>query len=599
MNHSVQCLNPNCSQVNPPQHNFCQYCGESLILRSRYQTRKFLAQGGFGRAFLACDRDTLDTPCVIKQFLPNLGNGSNELAWKKSKELFQREAQQLKELGKHPNIPNLLAFFEEQGRLYIVQEYIHGPNLLALMAQKGPFPERQVLFFLVQLLRILDYIHGQGTIHRDIKPANIIYEPGKKQYVLIDFGISKQVGSHLTQMGTSAGTAIYAPPEQLKGYVDFSSDLYGLAATAVRLLTNAFPQEVNGSLEDPVYDILNCEWVFGPWCQDHQVPLNPALEEILLKMLSLKPSDRFPSAKAVLERLQQEKTKAQQGPRVKNRTNQPLPHPSAIAIVSPASPRPQSNGGQAPPANPTTSENSFLENIFGPGQPLEMLKISPGRFWMGSAPSDRDPPPRESPGHWVTIHQEFHMGKFPISQGQWQALMGNNPANFPISDRHPVENVSWNQCQVFLEKLREQTGKPYRLPSEAEWEYACRGGNSGQMPYFFGAATEDLAQYAWYGGDWWRGSTSPLGEKQANGFGLYDVYGNVWEWCEDDYEAHYQQPRTQEPFKRSSGKTSDRVMRGGAWISPPSECRSAARRQGSCLWGSNAVGLRVVCCLNH
>jgi formylglycine-generating enzyme required for sulfatase activity len=175
-----------------------------------------------------------------------------------------------------------------------------------------------------------------------------------------------------------------------------------------------------------------------------------------------------------------------------------------------------------------------------------------------------------------------------------------------------VENVSWNDCQDFLKKLSIKTGKDYRLPSEAEWEYACRAGSSTK--YCFGNDESQLKEYAWYGNNsgetyldalqiWQTDSnnyysiltknkcqTHPVGEKKPNQFGLYDMHGNLWEWCEDNWQDNYSQPRTQKPYKDTTDNY--HILRGGSWIGGPESCRSAYR-----LWfavGNNYFGFRLV-----
>ncbi|NEP41588.1 MAG: protein kinase, partial [Okeania sp. SIO2H7] len=165
------CLNPQCQ--NPQNREglqFCEACGAKLLLRERYRAIKPLGRGGFGKTFLAVDEDKPSKPpCVIKQFLPQVANNDRKAA-----ELFQQEAVRLDQLGKHPQIPDLLAHFQQDSNQYLVQEYIDGPNLAQQLAQTGPFKESQIKELLEDLLPVLDFIHQHKVIHRDIKPANII-----------------------------------------------------------------------------------------------------------------------------------------------------------------------------------------------------------------------------------------------------------------------------------------------------------------------------------------------------------------------------------------------------------------------------------------
>ncbi|BAY01886.1 protein kinase domain-containing protein [Anabaena sp. PCC 7938] len=249
-----QCLNPDCLYENPQGTQFCQRCGGKIVLDDRYLPIKFIGEGGFGRTFQAVDVKRLNTPCVIKQFLPQQA-GSSSL--QKATELFQQEAKRLQELGKHSQIPDLLAFFPQDGRLYLVQEFIDGQNLFQELQTQGKFNESQIRNILTELLSVLQFIHENQVIHRDIKPENILRCKNGKLF-LIDFGVSKETsGSILTRVGTITGTPGYAPPEQFRGMVYPSSDLYSLAVTCVRLLTGHFPKS-DGS--DELFDTINMEW---------------------------------------------------------------------------------------------------------------------------------------------------------------------------------------------------------------------------------------------------------------------------------------------------------------------------------------------------
>jgi serine/threonine protein kinase len=292
-----QCLNPDCLSKNPPQHKFCQKCGSKILLGDRYRPVRYIGEGGFGRTFEAVDELRLDTPCVIKQFLP-FQAGTQALD--KATDLFKREAQQLCELGIHGQIPTLLAFFEQDGRLYLIQEYIEGQDLLKELSQ-GKFSETKIRDFLGQLLPVLQFIHEKNVIHRDIKPENIIRRKNGK-LVLIDFGIAKQLDQTMkSRMGTITGTMGYAAPEQMRGVVYPSSDLYSLAVTAVRLLTGCFPDETG---VDPLFDPLEMRWIWWKWAKKEGINLSPQLAQILDRMLKEKIKERFQSATEILQLLQ-------------------------------------------------------------------------------------------------------------------------------------------------------------------------------------------------------------------------------------------------------------------------------------------------------
>jgi formylglycine-generating enzyme required for sulfatase activity len=202
---------------------------------------------------------------------------------------------------------------------------------------------------------------------------------------------------------------------------------------------------------------------------------------------------------------------------------------------------------------------------------------------MGSPAGELERSDSEGPQRRVNV-AGFFMGRFTVTQAQWQAVMGSNPSNFKGENR-PVETVSWNDAQVFCKKLSQQTGRTYRLPSEAEWEYACRAGTT--TPFHFGPTiTTELANYDGnytYGSapkGQYRQQTTPVGSFAANGFGLHDMHGNVMEWCLDHWHKNYAGAPTDGSAWVKNGDSSYRVSRGSSWNSYPRHCRSASRSLG-------------------
>jgi len=210
----------------------------------------------------------------------------------------------------------------------------------------------------------------------------------------------------------------------------------------------------------------------------------------------------------------------------------------------------------------------------GDGVVMELVLIPAGSFKMGSPDNEAGRAGREGPGHRVRITRAFYIGKHEVTQEVWEKVMGNNPSNFKGA-KNPVECVSWDDCQEFLKKLNalgKERGQ-FRLPTEAEWEYACRAGT--RTRFCSGDADAGLADYAWF--DVNSGSTThPVGTKKPNAWGLFDCHGNVWEWCADWYEeAYYGKSPKDDPTGPAVG--SARVLRGGAWNGNPGGCRSACR----------------------
>jgi serine/threonine protein kinase len=309
------CLNPTChNPQNLSDVENCESCGAKLLLTphtesdqiSRYRTIKPIGQGGFGRTFLAIDetKPVNFSQCVIKQSLlpKNLA--------KKATQLFHQEATQLEILGKHPQIPELLAHFEQDTRQYLVQEFIDGKNLAQELEQKGAFAETQIRQILNDLLPVLHFVHKSKVIHRDIKPENIIRRrlsptplptlensfqpsPFQKDIFLVDFGAAKKVTAPgLQPTGTIIGSAAYTAPEQLMGKAVFASDIYSLGVTCIHLLTQIPPFDLFDSTENT--------WA---WRNYLKTAVSDDFGCILDTMLQSATNRRYSSASAVLRQL--------------------------------------------------------------------------------------------------------------------------------------------------------------------------------------------------------------------------------------------------------------------------------------------------------
>jgi formylglycine-generating enzyme len=225
---------------------------------------------------------------------------------------------------------------------------------------------------------------------------------------------------------------------------------------------------------------------------------------------------------------------------------------------------------------------------------MKFVWIPSGTFMMGSPREEKDRDANEAP-HKVRLTRGFYMSVYAVTQEQWQAVMGNNPSHFKDEHNLPVENVSWDDCQEFIKKLREQDKKPYRLPNEAEWEYACRAGTT--TPFSFGETIS--TDQANYNGNYFygngkkgvvRGKTTPVGNFPANTFGLHDMHGNLLQWCQDWY-GDYPQKDVVDPQGPEKGKY--RVLRGSSWDNDPRYCRSAFRGKNVSHYQNILFGFRV------
>nr|WP_290225862.1 serine/threonine-protein kinase [Trichocoleus desertorum] len=294
----ICCLNPNCKQPqNPDSATVCQSCESKLfpLLRDRYRILQPIGQGGFGRTYLAIDEDRLKTRCVVKQFSPQVQSARS---LDKAIRLFDQEAVRLHEMGEHPQIPALLAYFEQDQRLYLVQQFIEGLNLAQELHQQGRFGEQKIRDVLNDLLPVLRFVHECQVVHRDITPSNIVRRKLDQKLVLIDFGVAKLLSDvTLAQPGTKIGTEGYSPIEQLRsGKAYPASDLYSLGATCLYLMTQVKPEEL--------YDPLKGRWLWQEYLARKGVNVSSQLGQILDKLLKDLVSDRYQSVDEVLQDLQ-------------------------------------------------------------------------------------------------------------------------------------------------------------------------------------------------------------------------------------------------------------------------------------------------------
>ncbi|MET0113173.1 MAG: SUMF1/EgtB/PvdO family nonheme iron enzyme [Limnospira maxima] len=589
-----QCLNPDCLHINPEGCNFCQKCGSKLRLAERYYAKSILGQGGFGRTFLAVDDfKPSQPPCVIKQFLPQ-AQGTATL--QKAAQLFDQEAQRLELLGKHSQIPELLAYFTADNRQYLIQEFIEGETLQQELDNQGAFTENQIISLLKDLLPVLDFVHQNQVIHRDIKPDNIIRRASDNMLVIVDFGASKQVRrTSLSVAGTVIGSAEYWAPEQAMGKPQYGSDLYSLGVTCLYLLTQVSPSDL--------YDPLESQWVWREHLNGNQV--SDKLGEILDRLVETVFRKRYQSVAEVWADLQPS-------------DDSPKPPTQKfefdIVTVNLKGQEINRRRGQA---------ECIIEDL-GNGVTLEMVLIPGGTFIMGAPSGEAGSSDDERPQHRVTI-KPFLMGKYPVTQEQWRQVasfpklqrdLNYNPSKFAGLNL-PVEKVSWYDVIEWCARLSKRIGKPYRLPSEAEWEYAARAGRTS--PFHVGdTLTTDLANYD---GNYTyssepkgasRKKTTPVGQFQhANAFGLYDIHGNVWEWCADPWHDSYNgapsdgrvwdvgnDNRYQNPIEylvKFLGSQESRVVRGGSWRNYPDYCRCAYRLRLDPDGLDRNLGFRVAC----
>ena len=626
------CINPACPRPeNPNSNRFCHSCGldlsQSPLFRERYKVISVLGQGTFGRTYLAHDLDCMERPCVIKKFIAQVQGA----ALTKAKELFTQEAKRLYEL-EHPQIPRLYAYFEQEDSLYLVQQFIEGEDLLKVLKKQGNFSEQDIRKLLIDLLSVVQYIHKNQLLHRDIKPENIMLcmsSKGTGQLVLIDFGGAKQTsGTILATPGTAIYTPGYAAIEHMMGKPLKASDLYSLGATCIRLMTGCLPfQGQNGDIVDELYDSGNGSWKWREYLQQQGTTISESLGRVIDKLLQPFAKNRYQSAEEVLLDLQAKSVKRPQSKPLSSNV------PSTVSSPTLVVPNSGQQGGknlksftfetvkvnpQGKVIKPNQGQAKYFTvnldkkfQLFRKGVSLDMVYIPGGRFLMGSPEDEKGRYSSESPRHWVTV-SPFFMSKYPVTQAQWKAVaylpqvkskLKPNPSYFSGNNR-PVEQVSWNDAVEFCERLSRYTREEYSLPSEAQWEYACRSVNSDQLsviseeltveewnekynqPFYFGATlTDKLANYRanyTYGSEpegEYRGKTTEVGSFPPNAFGLYDMHGNVWEWCLDDWHDNYQGAPSDGSawLNENENDYHKKLVRGGSWSDIPALCRSASR----------------------
>lgn len=239
------------------------------------------------------------------------------------------------------------------------------------------------------------------------------------------------------------------------------------------------------------------------------------------------------------------------------------------------------------------SENATVKKLsidLGDGITMELVRIDSGSFMMGSYEEEGDSD--ETPRRKVTITKSFYIGMYEVTQEQWEKVMGENPSEWK-GKKHPVDTVSWNDCMEFTEKLSEITGREFTLPTEAQWEYACRAGTTTK--WFFGNNVSSYIQYGWIDEEA-QGITHPVGLKKPNAWGLYDMYGNIQEWCKDWYQNPYLESDLVDPAGPRVGDS--RVIRGGGWGDISDNARSAYRNAIGEDVSNNGTGFRCVMYLN-
>jgi eukaryotic-like serine/threonine-protein kinase len=547
-------------------------------LNQRFYILKSLAQGRVEHTYLAEDRSfQAHHYCIVKHFQPIVARLGV---------LFDRETDILAKLSLYNNnlIPKLIDKFDQAGELYLVQEFIDGISLAAELIPGRQLPQLATIELLIEILTPLSYCHSEQFIHRQLKPDNIIRRDRTRQLVLIDFGIANLAATNTTDK-FYRGTPGYAPEEQQYGEPVAASDIYAVGKIAIQALTGIHPTELRRNPQ-------TMEWEWRKYCH-----VTDDFAAVLDRMVELLAARRYQNASEALAAVQSLLVD-------KNFLGSPpSPHSEPIQLGIAAPPVKQTfrfetaklERGIFELESPTIVKSlgiaEYITEDLGNGVKLEMVYIPAGTFMMGSQQQNS-----EQPIHQVNLGS-FYIGKYTITQEQYQAIVGKNPSTFKGSN-HPVECVSWNDAMEFCERLSQRTDQKYTLPSESQWEYACRGGSN--TPFYFGETiTPDLVNHkndysyrkVFKGMN--RERTTAVGNFPPNTFGLYDMHGNVWEWCLDTWHQNYQGAPTDGSGWIETTNNNYHLLRGGSWGSNPDYCRSAYRVKRSAMIRYYSIGFRV------
>ena len=611
------------------------YEGVHTMMDTRVAIKEF-----FPKMF--CNRDENTSHITV-------ATQSNKELVDKLRKKFIEEAKAIFKMN-HPNIVKVHDIFEENGTAYYVMDYIDGKSLGDIVKQRGPLPEAEAVGYIRQVADALKYVHSLNRLHLDIKPGNVMVD-ATGHAMLIDFGASKhydmESGENTsTLMGVN--TKGYAPVEQsTQSFTKFSpaTDIYALGATLYKMLTGITPPDANLLMAkeetlaplpscisksthnavlkamtliradrpqtiDVFLGLLDSKAVYNSddeatMCEEAEKVRQAEEKRRLAEEQKLKEDEARRAAEEEARRKAEEEQKRKAEEQKRNTAKKSSSKNAwlwivigVIAVVgiiigvnsngnSSDSGNSKQSGGAIQSGDNTLSQQIFSKTYTANGVSFDMMMVKAGTFTMGATSEMKDPEPDEKPTHQVTLTNDYYIGKTEVTQALWMAVMGNNPSYF-IGDNLPVESVSWNDCQKFISKLNSLTGQNFRLPTEAEWEFAARGGNNSNHYQYSGS--NELGDVAWYVGN--SGDTTHVvATKQPNELGIYDMSGNVWEWC-SDWFGNYSSSSLTNPTGPNSG--SYRVLRGGGWSSLARNCRSSYRHGVAPGNGSLDDGLRLV-----
>ena len=625
-------------RVNPQRPSDFLTEGDQLF---EYRITKVLGHGGFGITYLA--RDTLlDADVAIKEYLPSdlafraththvaVRTAGDQDAFQWGLKQFLKEAQTLARF-QHPNLVRVRRFFEANATAYFVMEYAHGEPFSAVLKRENTLSEERIRAVLDPLLDALEGVHAAGVLHRDIKPDNILLLADGRP-LLIDFGAARVQLGQKTQSLLAMFSAGYTPVEQYSsGTAEQGpwTDIYALGGLAYRCITGHRPDDSVDRVRDdtmaPASQLGKGRYSAGfleavDWALNVHATDRP--QSVAEWRSGFGGRARFADTSAVTRKsprtLALGASKAiawgaaafvavlAVGATLKYTLGKPEP-PAAVeqaavtATLPPA--QTQAQDDPAPAAKVATKPSgpkavAAMEAMSSfrdcPNCP-EMVVVPPGSFLMGA--SGKDARPTEQPAHPVVLDKPFAIGRFEVTVGEWAECVRDKacPArNAGLADRVPASRVTWQDAQRYTVWLARRTGRDYRLPSEAAWEYAARSGITTAT--FWGDKPELQCRYANGNDDAdcddGQARVAFVGRFRPNFYDLYDMLGNVSEWTMDCWQDSY----VGAPADGSAmtvGACAKRVARGGGWKSPPDAVRATSREPYDASYLSEDLGFRV------
>jgi formylglycine-generating enzyme required for sulfatase activity len=592
MDRATHC--PNCFQEPAPTPR-CSHCGfdtasyletnEILPLftplaKDKYLVGRVLGQGGFGVVYAGWVR-RLKRRVAIKEFFPAV---ENPLAQRQGltvtarpryqttfadwQEQFLREAELLAQFS-HPRIVQVHDILEENNTVYLIMERLEGQTLsdhlggLHPQGEQGEIlkagralPPTEASRLLHATLEALEALHGHvpPVLHRDLTPHNLFLVDNRiERLKVLDFGLARlgERTQSVVSLVTKVGNPGFAAPEQLglyPGAITPATDFYTLGATLHTALAGVAPPNAQQR------------------CNEHppqSLPLlpniDPLLAQVIRACLEISPKQRPQSVADIRQRLAAGTILP---------PLEPEPEPAPPPRLQPQ-PAPQS---QSKPVPESASFQVFRDRLRDETEGPAMIAIPAGTFLMGSPESERGRDNDERQ-HKVTVGS-FAIGQYAVTFAEYDRFCELTQRNKPGDagwgrGTRPVIYVNWYDAMAYADWLSEETDQPYRLPTEAEWEYACRGGKVGEI-YCGGNEIDQVAWYSENSG----GQTHPVGRKAANGYGLYDMSGNTWEWTCSVYDKEYGGAEMKCAKKDT---TNPLAVRGGSWYYGPTRVRSANR----------------------